>query len=546
VHGTSSRFSLSLNGRASDRPRAARRWVVARCAALHVDAGNVDLPLLVSELVTNACVHGAEPIRVHLDVGQARVRVEVEDGSPVMPEVKRPDGRSTVGRGLLIVESLSRAWGAERAGAGKVVWAEVPVRPGSDSTPSGRSRLSDLDTDADRLRRIQAVTDNALAHLDVETLLDELLLRVTDLLEVDTAVVLLLDEDTNELVAVAARGLEEEVRQGVRIPVGEGFAGTIVARVQPVVIDHVDETNVVNPIVRERGICSLLGAPLVTSGRVIGVLHVGTLTPRRFDRADIELLQMVADRVALAADARRTNVERAAAAALQHTLVPARLPVVPGLELAARYLPGDEGGVGGDWYDVFRLPEGRVGLVIGDVVGRGLQAAVVMSRLRSALRAYAIETLDPADVLERLDRKAQHFEAGQMMTVLYTVLEIATGRMELSSAGHLLPMLALPEAEAVTVDAQVDPPLGVLTRVKRQRVAVDVPSGASLCLFTDGLVERRNVTLDETLARLRKVVTASHPEVVCRSALAALLDDHASRDDVAMLVARRVPLLVSE
>jgi two-component sensor histidine kinase len=109
--------------------------VVARCAALTVDVGNVDLPLLVSELVTNACAHGAEPIRVHLDVGQARVRVEVEDGSPKMPKLKRPDRRSTVGRGLLIVESLSRAWGAERAGAGKVVWAELPIRPaGSDST----------------------------------------------------------------------------------------------------------------------------------------------------------------------------------------------------------------------------------------------------------------------------------------------------------------------------------------------------------------------------------------------------------------------------
>jgi putative methionine-R-sulfoxide reductase with GAF domain len=406
--------------------------------------------------------------------------------------------------------------------------------------------VSDLDSNVERLRRIQAVTDNALAHLDVETLLNELLLRVTDLLEVDTAAVLLLDEDTNELVAVAARGLEEEVRQRSRVPVGKGFAGTIVARVKPLVIEHVDETNVVNPILRERRICSLLGAPLVASGRVIGVLHVGTLTPRRFDSADVELLQMVADRVALAADARRTNVERAAAAVLQRGLVPARLPVVPGLELAARYLPGEEGGVGGDWYDVIRLPEDRVGLVIGDVVGRGLSAAVVMGRLRSALRAYAIETLDPADVLERLDRKAQYFEAGEMMTVLYGVLETGTGRMELSSAGHLLPVLAPPETEAVVVEAEVDPPLGVLPRVTRHTVAVDVPYGAALCLFTDGLVERRHASLDESLERLRKVMTASHPEALCRSVLAALVEDHASRDDVAMLVARRVPLLVSE
>jgi anti-sigma regulatory factor (Ser/Thr protein kinase) len=88
-----------------------------------------DLALVVSELVTNACVHGTEPIRVHLDIDSRRVRVEVEDGSPVMPEVQRPDERSTIGRGLLIVGALSRAWGAERSRAGKVVWAEVPIRP---------------------------------------------------------------------------------------------------------------------------------------------------------------------------------------------------------------------------------------------------------------------------------------------------------------------------------------------------------------------------------------------------------------------------------
>ena len=124
------RLSLSLDGRASDRPRAARRWVADRCAELHLDLDGTDLTLLVNELVTNACVHGAEPIRVRLDVDQGRVRVEVEDGSPMMPEVQRPEGRSTTGRGLLIVESLSRARGAERVGAGKVVWAEVPIRTG--------------------------------------------------------------------------------------------------------------------------------------------------------------------------------------------------------------------------------------------------------------------------------------------------------------------------------------------------------------------------------------------------------------------------------
>jgi putative methionine-R-sulfoxide reductase with GAF domain len=400
--------------------------------------------------------------------------------------------------------------------------------------------VSNVDFEAEWLRRVEAVTDQALAHLDVESLLDELFRRLTEFLEVDTAAVLLVDQDTNELVAAAARGIEAEVRQGVRIPVGKGFAGTIVARVEPVVIEHVDETNVVNPILLERGIRSLLGTPLVASGRVIGVLHVGTLTPRSFDNADIRLLQMVADRVALAIDARRTNAERAAASALQRGYLPARLPAIPGLELAARYLPGERGSVGGDWYDVFLLPDDRLGVVMGDVAGRGLAAAMVMGRLRSALRAYAIETPDPADALERLDRKAQHFEAGQMMTVLYGVLELGTERMEFSSAGHLLPILASPGTAAASVEARVDPPLGVLRQIKRHRTAVEVPTGAAVCLFTDGLVERRHVPLDENLDRLRKVVTASHPDVVCRSVLAALLDDQANPDDVAVLVIRRI------
>jgi putative methionine-R-sulfoxide reductase with GAF domain len=400
--------------------------------------------------------------------------------------------------------------------------------------------VRNVDPEAEWLRRIDAVTDQALAHLDVESLLDELFRRLTELLEVDTAAVLLLDQDTKELVATAAKGIEAEVRQRVRIPVGKGFAGTIVARAEPVVIEHVDETNVVNPILLERGIRSLLGAPLVASGQVIGVLHVGTLTPRSFDNADIRLLQMVADRVALAIDARRSNAERAAASALQRSYLPARLPAIPGLDLAARHLPGEKGSVGGDWYDVFRLPDDRLGVVMGDVAGRGLAAAMVMGRLRSALRAYALETPDPADALERLDRKAQHFEAGQMMTVLYGVLELGTERMELSSAGHLLPILAAPGREAASVEARVDPPLGTLRQVKRHRTAIELPTGAALCLFTDGLVERRDVPLDENLDRLRKVVTASRPEVVCRSVLAALLDDQTNPDDVAVLVIRRI------
>src|SRR5918995_2670462 len=123
----------------------------------------------------------------------------------------------------------------------------------------------------DRLRRIKSVTDVALTNLDVEDLLAELLVRARDVLDVDTAVVLLIDQETGDLVATAASGIEEEVRQGVRIPMGAGFAGRIAAEVTPIVIEDVEHADIYNPILRDKGLRSLLGAPLVTEGRVIGV-----------------------------------------------------------------------------------------------------------------------------------------------------------------------------------------------------------------------------------------------------------------------------------
>jgi signal transduction histidine kinase len=160
-----------------------------------------------------------------------------------------------------------------------------------------------------KLERVQAVTDIALAHLELDELLQVLLPRIRDILQTDTCAVLLLDEESNELAARAAVGLEEEVEQGVRIPVGKGFAGRIAARGNPMILDNVSEADVVNPILREKGIASMLGVPLLAKGRSMGVLHVGTLTPRRFTRDDEELLQLVAERVAVAIERARLHEE---------------------------------------------------------------------------------------------------------------------------------------------------------------------------------------------------------------------------------------------
>jgi phosphoserine phosphatase RsbU/P len=391
---------------------------------------------------------------------------------------------------------------------------------------------------AEKLRDVQSITDAALSVLDPQALLDALVGRVKEALQADTAAVLLLDRRAGQLVATAASGLEEEVLQGVRIPVGKGFAGRIAAQGRPVILNEVDHTKVINPILLEKGIRSLMGAPLLAEGKVIGVLHVGTLSPREFTGHDADLLQLAADRAAMAVQALNARVDRAAAAALQRSLVPLALPAASGLEMAARYVPGT-GKVGGDWYDVFPLPSGEVCAVIGDVAGTGLEAAVIMGRIRSSLQSYALDTADPAQVLDRLDRKLRHFEPETMATVLCAMISSSRGHIRICSAGHLPPIIARPGQPAAEADITPDLLIGVSTPKRRQVSTLDFPPGAVLCLYTDGLVERRDQPLDEGIARLRAAVTAQDPETACVSVMAAMAGYTPHTDDVALLVLRR-------
>jgi signal transduction histidine kinase len=211
-----------------------------------------------------------------------------------------------------------------------------------DRSPSGTHAADE------RLRHLQAVTDVALAHLSLDGLLDELLLRIREALRADTAAFLLLDETGEELAARAAKGIEEEVERGVRIPMGKGFAGRIAADRRPVVLDDVDHADVLNPILRQTGIKSMLGVPLITHGKVLGVLHVGTLKPRTFTDEDVELLEIVAQRAAVAIDralayeqvVRLTQLQRDFIALAAHELrTPATTVYGIAATLARRELP---------------------------------------------------------------------------------------------------------------------------------------------------------------------------------------------------------------
>jgi sigma-B regulation protein RsbU (phosphoserine phosphatase) len=395
---------------------------------------------------------------------------------------------------------------------------------------------------SERLRVLEAVTDSALMELELDKLLHTLVERVHDLFGVDTATVLLVDPSGEQLVARATAGLEEEVFQGVRVPVGRGFAGRVAQSRAPVLIEHVDESTVVNPLLWEHGLRVLLGVPIVgQGGELAGVLHVGSTSPREFTPVEVELLQLVADRIAMATHIHQSRSEQAAARMLVESLLPNRLPAEDGWEMAARYVAGAQSGVGGDWYDVFSLEDHRIGLVIGDVVGSGLPAAVVMGRLRSALRAYALEFDDPAVVLGKLDRKASHFEHNTMATVAYAVIDTRSGSMELALAGHLPPIVAQPGQDARFVTAPLGPPIGYRLGVTGRRgTSIDVPPGTLLAFYTDGLVERRGMDLDGRLDQLRQAVRSEPPEAVCAHVMASLVGRQPATDDIALLVVRHV------
>jgi phosphoserine phosphatase RsbU/P len=392
----------------------------------------------------------------------------------------------------------------------------------------------------DRLRDIQAIADAALSRLDDQKLLTELLERTRAILHADTAAVLLLDYPSGHLIAVAAAGLEEEVRQGVRIPVGRGFAGRIAAQHKPVILDRVDHSTVLNPILLSKGIRALMGVPLIARGKVIGVLHVGSLTERQFTSEDVGLLEMAATRAATALASIMTQDDRVAAEALQRSLLPGVLPAAVSADMAVRYVPG-AGKVGGDWYDVFDTPSGKMWVVIGDVTGSGLAAAVIMGRMRSALRAYALEHDEPAEALARLDRKMQHFEPGALATVLCAVFDPCLDRVRMCSAGHLPPVIASPGRAAEVAEIPAGLLIGAGSAARRQTATLQITPGSVLCFYTDGLIERRGQLIDDGIARLCQLVRVEPPEAACAAVMAALVGNEPAADDIALLMLQCLP-----
>jgi serine phosphatase RsbU (regulator of sigma subunit)/anti-sigma regulatory factor (Ser/Thr protein kinase) len=420
------------------------------------------------------------------------------------------------------------------------------ARAGHGQVFLGTSGTPPIGPGAEQLLHVYRLSEQSLAELPLEALLDELLTRAREILAADTVAILLLDANGKELVARAAKGLEEEVERGVRLPIGGGFAGRIAAERTPIFIADVDHADVLNPILSEKGIRSLLGVPLIVDGRAIGVLHVGTLERREFTNDDAALLQVVAVRAAPAIERARLYAElereHRSAVALQRSLLPEGVPDIVGVDIAARYLPArDE--VGGDWYDVIDLSDGHVGLAIGDVAGHGVRAAALMGQLRTALRAYALDEHPPSEVLKRVDRLLHTIRGEGMATAAYAVLDPGTGALRLASAGHPPAVLVSGSGEARLLESAPAPPLGTLPYGTYRETSASVSPGETLMLYTDGLVERRREPLTAGLERLRvHASVVGSADALCQRVVERLVPPDGADDDVAMVVVRNVPI----
>src|SRR4051794_20929084 len=233
----------------------------------------------------------------------------------------------------------------------------------------------------------------------------------------------------------------------------------------------------------------------------------------------------------------REAEQRAVADELQQSLLPDRLPPVPGLRLAARSWPGNSSHqVGGDWYDVFTLPSGKVGLVVGDVVGHDVAAAAAMGQIRAALRSVAAFESSPGAVLARVNDIADMYDVTELTTCLYAVVDLDTRVVTWASAGHLNPLMVLDTGVSELLAGDPGPPLGASLAALYTDRSCRIGPGGSLLLYTDGLVERSSRSIDDGLALLESVRGPHRdPEQLCEQVITLLAAQPPTSDDVTLL-----------
>ncbi|MFD0145555.1 MULTISPECIES: SpoIIE family protein phosphatase [unclassified Streptomyces] len=334
----------------------------------------------------------------------------------------------------------------------------------------------------------------------------------------------------------------------LEFPAAAPYTQTL-ARRQPFLLAVLDEAAIA-PAARHTsrpaqllrlGVHSFMMVPLFARDLVLGVATFYRTRPAGpFTSDDMSLATELATRAALSIDnARLYHREHDTALTLQRSMLPQHITPPPGIEVAHRYLPAsDVNEVGGDWYDVLDLPDGRAALLIGDVMGHGTPAAAVMGRLSASVRALARLDLEPEELIHQLEAALDDLAEPMLATFLYAVIDLTTGRCRVVRAGHPPPAVVGPDGTAALLDLPPGAPLGVGgTRFTTSETTLQ--PGSLLVLYTDGLIESRGSDIDERLAELVHLLSQPHPSLtgLCDSLLTTLVPGSAD-DDIALLLAR--------
>jgi len=411
-----------------------------------------------------------------------------------------------------------------------------------------------------RLALLAEATSMLAATLDVEQSLIRLTRLVVPLMADWCTVDLLVDADGG-MRRLASRHADPELapllevlaerqptalgEQSLTRKVLEGGPPVLLERVEAAHLAAATDDLELREAYRTLATGSAVIVPLKARQQVLGALSLFTSdSGRTYDDEDLSMAADLARRAALTVDnARLYQREHDVAEALQRSLLP-DLPVVAGLDRAARYLPSRTAGqVGGDWYDLLPLPDGSFGLAMGDVMGHDLTAAAAMGQLRSVLRSYAWPGGSPAEVVESLDGLVQGLGMTQLATMVYGRLELpgadGPGRLTYANAGHPPPALRAPDGSVRFLGDGQSLLVGVALGTRRPEAQEVIEAGSVLVLYTDGLVEDRDVDIDDGLAALAAALSVADGDAESiADALTTALTDKARSDDVAILVVK--------
>jgi serine phosphatase RsbU (regulator of sigma subunit)/anti-sigma regulatory factor (Ser/Thr protein kinase) len=413
----------------------------------------------------------------------------------------------------------------------KPLWGTLPfLREGWRAAEAERDARLAAEAASERLALLADVTKALTSSFDLDIMLADLARLITPRVA-----------DAFFIDLVEADGT---VRPGARAvaPGCEEWAAGLRA-IEPLA-GHEDHTAAQalrsgTPQVVDEADCSGVFVPMTGRQGTLGVLSLLTQKGRGADPPTVKLAEELARRASIAVENCRLFArQRTVSETLQQSLLPERLPDIPGLVTAARYIPGGpDVDIGGDWYDLMQLPGGGIGLALGDVVGRGERAASLMGQLRNAVRAYAFEGHSPAAVVERVNGLLLEAGAEHMATMIFGILDPETGEFRFVNAGHPPPLVLESHGEADFLAGGNGPPVGALPTARYAEASAELRPGARLLLYTDGLVEDRDTPLGDGLDRLREAAIAGPEDLegFCTHLMRRVIGTAQCDDDVALL-----------